>query len=86
MVCIGDVHGDIEALQECLHLAGLITNSETPLWTGGDTILVQTGDILDRGFSELDCFSLLATLSHQAQDEGGHVILLYGNHESLNAM
>lgn len=92
LICIGDVHGDLEALQECLHMAGLIdkestmNNSGTPLWTGGNTILVQTGDILDRGFSELDCFSLLAKLSQQSQAEGGHVILLYGNHESLNAM
>uniref|UniRef100_A0A7S4JYK5 Calcineurin-like phosphoesterase domain-containing protein n=1 Tax=Odontella aurita TaxID=265563 RepID=A0A7S4JYK5_9STRA len=95
LICVGDVHGDIQALRECLHLAGLIdkeqaatsmNNGGTPLWTGGNTIVVQTGDVLDRGFSELDCFSLLASLSRQAQDEGGHVILLYGNHESLNAM
>ena len=94
LICIGDVHGDIEALQECLHLAGLVdrkttqnnNSNGTPKWTGGNTILVQTGDILDRGFSELDCFSLLADLSQQAQEEGGHVIILYGNHEALNAM
>ena len=93
LICIGDVHGDLEALEECLCMAALIdkettgsNNNGTPLWTGGNTILVQTGDILDRGFSELDCFSLLARLSQQAQEEGGHVILLYGNHESLNAL
>ena len=96
LICMGDVHGDLEALKECLQLSGLIDNTneatsngnsnttgneETVVWTGGNTVLVQTGDILDRGYSELDCFSLLSKLSRQAKEEGGHVILLYGNHE-----
>jgi hypothetical protein len=40
---------------------------------------------LDRGSEELECFALLTTLSRQAQSEGGQVILLWGNHEALNA-
>lgn len=84
LVCIGDVHGDLEALEEFLYLAE-VYNPKTDEWTGEDTILVQCGDVLDRGSEELDCFHLLTKLSRQAAAQGGHVILLWGNHEALNA-
>ena len=88
IVAFGDVHGDIDALRSFLITAMILdptsTNDE-PLWSGGGTICVQTGDILDRGDDELACFRLLATLARQAHKAGGALLLLYGNHESLNA-
>eukprot|EP00581_Thalassiosira_minuscula_P018735 CAMPEP_0183714094 /NCGR_PEP_ID=MMETSP0737-20130205/8759_1 /TAXON_ID=385413 /ORGANISM="Thalassiosira miniscula, Strain CCMP1093" /LENGTH=509 /DNA_ID=CAMNT_0025942999 /DNA_START=166 /DNA_END=1695 /DNA_ORIENTATION=- len=88
IVSFGDVHGDIDALREFLITAELLdpesTNDE-PMWSGGETICVQTGDVLDRGDDELACFRLLATLARQAKQAGGALLLLYGNHESLNA-
>ena len=88
IVAFGDVHGDIDALRSFLITAMILdptsTNDE-PLWSGGNTICVQTGDVLDRGDDELACFRLLATLSRQAVKAGGALLLLYGNHESLNA-
>jgi hypothetical protein len=83
LVCVGDVHGDAEALRRSLEIAGICKDDS---WIGNDTILVQCGDVLDRGSEELACFSLLAKLSQQAVQEGGKVICLYGNHEALNAM
>ena len=88
IVAIGDVHGDIKALRSFLETAGILdpeSTNEEPIWSGGSTICVQTGDVLDRGDDELLCYRMLATLSRQAEKAGGALILLYGNHESLNA-
>ena len=89
IVAFGDVHGDLPALYKFLTAAQVIDPSSlesgTIKWTGGDTILVQTGDILDRGAKELECFRILCSLAHQAKSTGGAVYILYGNHESLNA-
>jgi len=88
IVAFGDVHGDITALRAFLVTAGILdprSSIEEPVWCGGTTICVQTGDVLDRGDDELACFRLLATLARQAHDAGGQLLLLYGNHESLNA-
>ena len=82
LVCFGDVHGDVNALKDFLTISQVYDGKR---WVGGDSILVQCGDVLDRGSEELQCFSLLTELSRQAQDEGGRVILLWGNHEALNA-
>ena len=38
----------------CLELAGVLTqHNERPVWCGGDTIVVQLGDVLDRGDQEI---------------------------------
>jgi hypothetical protein len=85
LVCIGDVHGDLAALETFLETSE-VYDSSTGQWCGGNTILVQCGDVLDRGIEELACYQLLAKLSHQAVAAGGQVVLLVGNHEVLNAM
>jgi len=88
VVAFGDVHGDISALRSFLITAELLdpeSSNDEPMWAGGDAICVQTGDVLDRGDDELACFRLLATLARQAKKAGGALLLLYGNHESLNA-
>ena len=82
LVCFGDVHGDLSALKRFLTISQVYDGRR---WVGGDSILVQCGDVLDRGSQELQCYSLLTELSRQAHAEGGRVILLWGNHEALNA-
>ena len=78
LVCIGDVHGDFHKFEESLKIAGVYDKTkEDCQWVGGNTILVQCGDVLDRGSQELACFYLLANLSRQAADHGGHVIGRY---------
>lgn len=54
-------------------------------WTGGNTVLVQIGDVLDRGGQEMECLRLLRTLKEQAPLQGGTVVSLLGNHEVMNA-
>ena len=47
---------------------------------GGDTMLVQLGDILDRGDSEAECWELLQRLKEEAPACGGGVVCLVGIH------
>jgi hypothetical protein len=88
ILSFGDVHGDILALykfmtaSQLLHPNSTITN---PIWNGGDSILIQCGDILDRGPNELFCLRYLASIARQAKEHNGKVLILHGNHESLNA-
>jgi len=83
IVAIGDLHGDLSAARAALRLAGAIDSLDT--WVGGDMVVVQTGDILDRGDEEEAIFSLLSELREQAEAVGGDIHVLNGNHELMNA-
>lgn len=85
MLAVGDIHGDINKAMSCLELASVAEfPNGIPVWTGGDAIVVQLGDILDRGDAEIATLMLLRQLGRQAEAEGGAVHILNGNHESLN--
>ena len=91
LVAIGDIHGDFDQLLNALLIAGVVAEEDFEdeegsdgrgfVWIGGDAVLVQVGDCLDRGPHELQCWQLLADLARQAQTQGGAVIFLFGNHE-----
>jgi len=83
VVALGDVHGDSYALSTVLWNAGLI--DEEGSWAGGEAVLVQVGDILDRGPDEAFCLNLLLRLQQEARQVGGDVIMLLGNHEVMNS-
>lgn len=57
VVAIGDLHGDMAQALRALALAGVVgldpDGSNRAVWTGGNTTLVQLGDILDRGDEEI---------------------------------
>ncbi len=82
MVAIGDVHGDLEATRAALQLAGAIDADDQ--WIGGDMVLVQTGDQIDRGPDDRAILDLFAELAVQAHAAGGAVYPLWGNHEVMN--
>ena len=82
VVAVGDLHGDITATRAVLRAAGLIDAGDH--WAGGDAVLVQTGDRLDRGDDERAVLDLLFALRNEAPAAGGRVVLLNGNHEYLN--
>ena len=86
IVCaVGDIHGDINKAMRCLELADVAAfPNGIPIWTGGNTVVVQLGDILDRGDAEISTLMLLRQLGKQAEEQGGAVHILNGNHESLN--
>ncbi len=83
IVAIGDLHGDLEAARAALTMAGAM--GPEGHWSGGEMILVQTGDILDRGDGEEAILQLLRRLQAEAPEAGGEVHILNGNHELMNA-
>ncbi len=82
IVAIGDVHGAAEAFAAILTTAGLIDANKQ--WIGGRAILVQTGDVTDRGAGTRAALDLLMSLEKQAAKAGGRVHALLGNHEVMN--
>jgi hypothetical protein len=82
LVGIGDLHGDLAAARSALRAAGAIDDSDR--WIGGELVIVQTGDILDRGDDESKIYELLERLADEARKAGGAIILLNGNHELMN--
>lgn len=82
VVAFSDVHGDIEAARAALRLAGAIDDQDR--WIGGDLVVVQTGDQLDRGDDEREILHLFERLVDEAARAGGAFHPLNGNHELMN--
>jgi hypothetical protein len=84
IVAIGDVHGDLSATRRALVLAGAI--DEKDRWRGGDLVVVQVGDQLDRGDDEQAILDLFDRLMDEAKADGGAFVPLNGNHEVMNVL
>jgi len=82
IVTIGDVHGDYDQFVTLLRLTRLIDQNND--WVGGETHLVQTGDVPDRGPDSRKVMDLLMKLETQAENANGYVHALIGNHEAMN--
>jgi hypothetical protein len=84
LVAVGDVHGELDGLRAILRESGLL--GEAGGWSGGAAVLVQTGDLLDRGAAVREVMDLLMGLQEAAAAGGGEVLVLAGNHESMNLL
>ena len=82
IVTVGDVHGDLVAFKEVLREAGVLDPAGA--WTGGETVLVQVGDLIDRGPSMRGALDFVMELEQAAAKRGGRVVTLLGNHEVMN--
>jgi len=82
VVSFSDWHGDYNHAFKGLLSLGLVDNQGQ--WSGGSTIMVHTGDVVDRGDDDIDLVLLLWRLQHEAQNSNGQVLLVLGNHELLN--
>lgn len=82
IIAIGDIHGAYENFVAVLKNAKLVDDKLR--WIGGKTHLVQNGDIFDRGPKSRKAIELLMDLQDKAEDAGGRVHVLIGNHEAMN--
>ena len=80
IVAVGDIHGDKDAFVAVLRMAGLIDDSEK--WAGGQTHLVQIGDIPARAPQSRQAYDLLMRLEPEAAAAGGKVHPIIGNHDA----
>lgn len=57
LVCftVGDLHGDMRKTKKAMQLARVAEEKADGqlVWIGGDTVVVQLGDVLDRGDCEI---------------------------------
>jgi hypothetical protein len=101
IIVIGDIHGDRSMMIESLALAGVI-DEKTEKWIGGETVIVQVGDQIDRcrangvdscmkkdftiddEDSDWNILQFMTKLHNDAQNSGGAVYSLLGNHEIMN--
>lgn len=82
IVAIGDLHGDYGNYLAALKAAGVVDAQGH--WIAGDTHLVQTGDIPDRGPDTRRIIVHMGQLAKEAAKRGGRVHNLMGNHEAMN--
>ncbi len=82
VVAISDVHGAFDAMVQTLRNVDILDDELN--WAGGDTHLVVIGDLLDRGPRSRDAMDLMMRLEGEAEEAGGHVHVLIGNHEMMN--
>ena len=82
IVAIGDLHGDHDAWMAIARGAGIV--DATGHWAGGNSILVQLGDVVDRGGDSRAILRDLIRLEKEASHRGGRVVALIGNHEAMN--
>ena len=75
---------DIDNAKRVMRNAKLIDDYNN--WIGGSDILVQTGDIVDRGTHAGGIYRLMRKLRGQAASVGGQVVSVLGNHEIMNAI
>lgn len=83
VVAVGDLHGDLDMARRVFRKVGAIDDKDA--WIGGNLVLVQTGDAVDRGDDDRKILDLIEKLRVQAKAAGGELIAMAGNHELMNA-
>ena len=81
VVAFADVHGAYTDWTALLRELGVVDADLN--WSGGDTHLVSLGDLLDRGPDSRKVVELLMKLDGQAEQAGGAVHMVLGNHEVM---
>ena len=83
---IGDPHADPGHLAAVLVAAKIIAavpaQPSAVSWTAGKSVIVFTGDLIDKGTNSLEVIALVQALQKAAAQAGGRVIITMGNHEA----
>ncbi len=82
IVAVGDVHGTPDGFLDILRAAEMV--DEDGHWSGGESVLVQTGDLMDRGGRVRETLDVVRRLQTEAEAAGGQVVATLGNHEANN--
>ena len=82
IIAVGDLHADLSSAKKTFAVAG-ITNGDGN-WIVKDTIVVQTGDLTDRGPDGKPLLEWVQSLEGQARQHNSQFIILLGNHEVMN--
>jgi len=82
-VVIGDIHADVDAARRAFQLAG--ATNEQDEWIGGELIVVQLGDIIGRSYEDREALDFILDVRQKAEEGGGRVYALIGNHEVFGA-
>lgn len=86
IVAIGDVHGALPEFESILKETGILDAKRGAQggWAGGRTVLVQMGDLVDRGPQTRACLNLMMDLERTSlKQKTGKVVALLGNHEVM---
>lgn len=81
IVVVGDVHGAYDGLLEVLYHANITADKSSCVWKKQPvkTLLVQVGDLVDRGPGALESFACLRKLQTEASKFNGTVVRLLGS-------
>lgn len=81
LIAIGDIHGSFTGLLEDLYDANITTSRDICMWQSQPihTILVQSGDLVDRGPGALESLKCLQNLQNTAKDFNGEVVRILGS-------
>ena len=89
LVAIGDIHGSYAGLLELLYQAKVTSSPESCSWREqgpkkeDGVVLVQVGDLVDRGPDAWGAFDCLRTLQKEAEQYNSKVIRLVGSKNDL---
>ncbi|MBO4671764.1 MAG: metallophosphoesterase [Bacteroidales bacterium] len=78
---MSDPHGRLDCVVSLLQGNGVIDSDLR--WAFGDGYLVVIGDICDRGEDVVQIYWLFYKIQQEAEDAGGRVTMLLGNHEPM---
>ena len=79
---LGDLHGNLDAFRDICRSLGLC--DDRLRWTGRSCIVVQIGDICDRGGDSRSIYDALMAWQREAPAHESEVHVLVGNHEVMN--
>jgi 2',3'-cyclic-nucleotide 2'-phosphodiesterase (5'-nucleotidase family) len=81
VIAIGDIHGSYNGLLENLFTSNITTSAASCQWKHQNfpTLLVQSGDIVDRGSGSLEALECLRSLQDSAAAYNAEVVRMFGS-------